>query len=254
MELRNIEFIRNIDEVLIDSKKIENIRNNIKLGDLYVLKKFFDKKIIMEIRNYCKNVGRHSIPNYHPIKEGSHNFHRLNKIDERSHVKGCFHQFSFFPWNQDYFDLFNKAKKIYALKNLTSKHEPNAFLNNKPEKGCTARLAVQFYPKGSGFLNKHVDPVDKHQLTVPIMLMSEVGSDFDQGGAFVEKKGQKIILDKEFNIGDVIFFSAEIPHGVLPIDPNTKSSWLNFEGRWMLLFAVNKVSENNDIKDAKDLQ
>lgn len=178
----------------------------------------------------------------------------MNRLDKRAYVKGCFHQFSFFPWNQDYFNLFELTKKAYALKNLTSNHKADKFMGVEPEDGCTARLAVQFYPKGNGLLNKHVDPVDKHQLTVPIMIMSEKGLDYQSGGAYIEKNGEKIILDDICEMGDVVYFSAEIPHGVLPIDPDDTTPWLNFEGRWMLLLAVNKVSSNQDIKNAQDLE
>ena len=254
MELRNIKHIVDIDKVLNNPETIQEIRKDIQNGDVYILKNYFSKDLIYSIREYCKRVGQNSIPNYVPIKEGAPNFHRMNRLDKRAYVKGCFHQFSFFPWNQDYFNLFELTKKAYALKNLTSNHEADKFLDSKPEDGCTARLAVQFYPKGNGLLNKHVDPVDKHQLTVPIMIMSEKGKDFIRGGAYVEKDGKKIILDEECEMGDIVYFSAEIPHGVLPIDPEDSTPWLDFQGRWMLLLAVNKVSGNTVIANAKDLE
>lgn len=254
MELRDIKHIVDIDKVLNNPETIQEIRKDIQNGDVYILKNYFSKDLIYSIREYCKRVGQNSIPNYVPIEEGAPNFHRMNRLDKRAYVKGCFHQFSFFPWNQDYFNLFELTKKAYALKNLTSNHEADKFLDSKPEDGCTARLAVQFYPKGNGLLNKHVDPVDKHQLTVPIMIMSEKGKDFIRGGAYVEKDGKKIILDEECEMGDIVYFSAEIPHGVLPIDPEDSTPWLDFQGRWMLLLAVNKVSGNTVIANAKDLE
>ena len=254
MELRDIKHIVDLDKVLNNPETIQEIRKDIQNGDVYILKNYFSKDLIYSIREYCKRVGQNSIPNYVPIEEGAPNFHRMNRLDKRAYVKGCFHQFSFFPWNQDYFNLFELTKKAYALKNLTSNHKADKFLDTKPTDGCTARLAVQFYPKGHGLLNKHVDPVDKHQLTVPIMIMSEKGKDFLRGGAYVEKDGKKIILDEECEMGDIVYFSAEIPHGVLPIDPEDNCSWLDFQGRWMLLLAVNKVSGNTVIANAKDLE
>ena len=254
MELRDIKHIVDLDKVLNNPETIQEIRKDIQNGDVYILKNYFSKDLIYSIREYCKRVGQNSIPNYVPIEEGAPNFHRMNRLDKRAYVKGCFHQFSFFPWTQDYFNLFELTKKAYALKNLTSNHEADKFLDSTPTDGCTARLAVQFYPKGNGLLNKHVDPVDKHQLTVPIMIMSEKGKDFIRGGAYVEKDGKKIILDEECEMGDIVYFSAEIPHGVLPIDPEDNTPWLDFQGRWMLLLAVNKVSGNTVIANAKDLE
>ena len=86
------------------------------------------------------------------------------------------------------------------------------------------------------------------------MIMSEKGLDYNTGGAYVEKDGEKIILDDICEMGDIVYFSAEIPHGVLPIDPDDTTPWLEFQGRWMLLLAVNKVSTNQDIKNAQDLE
>lgn len=256
-KFRDIKVIQRLEleEILNDDNKIQEIRSSIKSGDVYVVKGYFSKELCNEIIDYLKRVGQNSIPNYHPIKNGAPNFHRINKIDSRAYVKGAFHQFSFFPWNQDYFDLFDKCKDAYSLKNLTSNLSKNKFLNIVPEEGCTARIAAQFYPKGYGFLNKHKDPVDTHQLTVPIMILSQKGEHFNEGGAFLcSEDGTKVIIDNLFEPGDVIYFSAEIPHGVEAIDPKSNVPWLNFEGRWMLLLAVNKLSDNSNISNATDLE
>ena len=255
--LREIKYIDNKDllNILNNPSEIQSIRRNIQQGDVYIVKNYFDETKCDSIVDYLRKVGQGSFPNYHPIEKGAPNFHRMNKLDPRAYVKGAFHQFNFFPWNQDYFDLFDSCEAAYALKNLTSNHKANKYLKNEPEEGCTARIAAQFYPRGYGLLNKHTDPVDMHQLTVPIMILSQKGKDFNTGGAYVEKEdGEKIILDDICSKGDIIYFSAEIPHGVLPIDPIVKLPWNNFQGRWMLLLAVNKVAGNTLIADATDLE
>lgn len=256
-------YLRSIVEInrenlkkIIDSKDLINqSRDNLVNGDLYIVKNYLPEETCYQIREYLSNVGRNSIPNYNPIQEGAPNFHRINNLDERSYVNGAFHQFCFFPWNQDYFSLYKIFRDAYYFKNLTSNKRKDEFLGNKVENGCVARIACQFYPKGYGKLNRHIDPVDKHQLTVPIVILSKKGLDFDSGGAYVEKKnGEKVILDDICSIGDVIYFSAEMPHGVLPIDPNDNIPWLEFKGRWMLLLSVNKVLNNTSIKHASDLE
>jgi len=252
--LRNIIEITNIKNVIGDEILIKEIRANVQNGDVYIARNVFSEDLILRIRKYLVKVGQSSIPNYQKIELGAPNFHRMNQVDPRAYVKGCFHQFVFFPWNQDYFNLFELSKEVYFLKNLISNLPADKFLKSEPEDGCTSRLAVQFYPQGQGFLNKHRDPVDHHQLTVPIMIMSKKGVDFQSGGAYVEKEnGEKVILDDICNIGDVIFFNAHMAHGVEKIDPETKTEWLDFKGRWMLLFAVNKLFSNTTISDAVDL-
>jgi hypothetical protein len=87
------------------------------------------------------------------------------------------------------------------------------------------------------------------------LILSQKGEHFNDGGAFLSREdGSKVIIDDFMEQGDVIYFSAEIPHGVDPIDPKSNISWLNFEGRWMLLLAVNKLSDNSLISNATDLE
>ena len=249
-----VNFIENHGSLFNDSKKIAEIKTDIQNGYVYIARKLYSIELIYKIRDYLTRIGQNSLPNYYPIHEGCHNFHRLNRGDERSYVKASFHQFSFFPWNQDLFNFFELFKPVYRMKNLLSGLPKDSFLGTTSEKGCTVRLAFQFYPSGAGAMNKHSDPVDYHQLTVPIMVMSSKGKDFKEGGLFIEPKGgEKIILDDICNIGDVIYMNAQIPHGVIPIDSDLPCDWLSFKGRWSLLFAVNKLSSNEQIQDSKDL-
>lgn len=244
----------NQEEILENPQKISLMKENIVAGDIYIAKKAYAPKTVLEIRDYLKRVGQNSLPNYQPIVEGAPNSHRMNRWDERSYVKGCFHQFSFFPWNQDVFALFNLARDVYRIKNLITGLPENKFMGKTPEEGCAARLSFQFYPKGKGGMNKHSDPVDYHQIAVPMLIMSQKGEDYHTGGGFAEKeKGIKVDVDSACEIGDVVYFNAQIPHGVDLVDPDTNSRWLDFDGRWILLFAINKLADNTAIANASEL-
>ena len=64
----------------------------------------------------------------------------------------------------------------------------------------------------------------------------------------------RVVLDDKADIGDVIYFNAEMVHGVEKIDPDDgHSHWLDFKGRWMGLVAVNKLESNSRINNAVDL-
>ena len=106
--------------------------------------------------------------------------------DKRSYTKGCFHQFSFLPWNQDVFGFFDIAKPIYQLKNLLGNLPKNSFIDGNYKYQCVPRISFQFYPCGKGAMNRHRDPVDDHQLTVPLMLLGRKGIDYTSGGCFAE--------------------------------------------------------------------
>ncbi len=255
MYARDIKYIDNHKALLKDHAAIEEVRANIAAGDTYIARNVYPRPLLEKIRNYLVMVGQSSLPNYHRIEQHAPNFHRMNRIDPRAHVQGCFHQFVFFPWNQDLFDMFTIFKEVYFMKNLLSNLRADSYLGIEPEDGCTARIAFQFYPQGHGRLNMHSDPVDYHQLTVPIMQLSEKGTDFDEGGLYVTREnGEKIIVDDVSGWGDIVYFNARVPHGVLPIDPHKTVDWHDFQGRWMLLFAVNRLFGNANIGDAIDLE
>ncbi len=255
MNQENIYYLESHDELLNDPSLVSLMRTRIEAGGIYIIKNVAEKDFIVQIKLYLTNIGRNSLPNYKKIEEGCLNFHRINLWDKRSYVQACFHQFVFFPWNQDVFNFFEVFKKVYQVRNLISGNQKNKFLGIEPEDNCIARIAFQFYPKGIGGMHKHSDPIDHHQLTAPILQMSKKGVDFKNGGVFVETKdGKKILLEDFADVGDVVYFNAMLPHGVDTIDPECKPNWLSFEGRWTLLFAINKLFDNAQIRDAVDLE
>jgi hypothetical protein len=255
MFIREVRYISNQKEIIQNPTLAAEVRENVLKGDVYIAQNVYSKELVEQFKTYLTGIGMHSFPNYKPIERGCPNFHRINVWDERAFVKGCFHQFVFFPWNQDIFNLFELAKEVYQVKNIISNNPVNKFLGKEPEEDCIGRLAFQFYPSGIGGLNKHQDPVDHHQIAVPTLTMSKKGVDFHTGGAYVEQAdGKRVYLDEITEPGDVIYFNATMFHGVENIDVATTPNWLSFKGRWMLLFATNKLSSNAAISNAVDLE
>jgi hypothetical protein len=231
----------------------------------YILKQLDDERICV-IRGvakrdeigawiaYLSQIGRGSLSGWQAILPNCPNFHRISRWDERSYVKACFHQFSFFPWNDDIFAMFNRFRRVFELRNLLSRAEPAAYLGYEAYDDCIARLSFQFYPKGIGGMNEHIDPVGPHQAVVPLLMMSELGRDFGAGGIFVRTTdGEVVAVENYTNPGDVVLFSPKLAHGVATIDPEKEADWLSFEGRWMGIFAVNKLASNSRVAEAIDL-
>lgn len=234
-----------------DSGWIHPLKEALAAGDVVVWRNFVNVEIAREITDYLTHVGKNSLPNYAPITSSTPNFHRLSQNDERAIVKGCFHQFSFFPWNQDVFDFFSLFRPLFELKNLLGGLRNDSFLARQGNDGVVSRLSFQFYPAGTGHLNAHRDPVGPHQLVVPTVCLSKKGTDFSEGGAYaIDEAGVRHDLDSQLNLGDVQFFNASLRHGVDLIDPSRPSRWLDFRGRWVLLIATNKVAGNSEIADA----
>jgi hypothetical protein len=228
---------------------LESVRDH----DVCVIRRFVDPSYVASIVSYLSQVGRSSLPNRHATQSGCPNHHRAYTWDERSYVKGCYHQFSFFPWNEDIFTFFNVFRPIYQLRNLLSGKAADEFLSTKPQDGCIARLSFQFYPSALGAMNKHADPIDIHQQVVPVMVMSERGRDFRDGGLFFEAPGgERLYVEGPAQPGDIVLSHAQHPHGVEKIDPDAKPDWLSFEGRWSTVFAVNKLADSAHIADPID--
>ena len=242
-----------MDNNKINLKKfnIKDIKKNLLLNKVVVIKKQKNKIFLNQIKNFLTNIAKNNFAEYHKIRLGSPNHFRVNFEDKRSIVDGFFYQFNFFPWNQDQFQIFKFFKDIFKFKNKLNGLEEEKFFNPKKNNDCTIRASFQFYPRGAGYLNKHNDPVDYHQKYLLQMVMSEKGKDFKKGGLFVEINGKKINLDEHVSIGDLIIFKASLKHGVEKIDSNIKNTNLNFNGRWMVLFATNKLANNKKIKDSK---
>ncbi len=246
--------ITGIDQIVGDADRIAELRAEILDGTVVIARSAIDRGLVANLVEYLTRVGRNSLPTYAPIEIGASNFHRLNNSDERSYVEGCFHQFVFYPWNQDVFDLFAVTQDLFRLKSALSGMSPDMYLGREGHGGVVARIAVQFYPSGGGYLNRHRDPAGTHQLTVPTVILSTKGLDFDDGGLYVEdSEGRRSEVDNLAGPGDAVFFDARLIHGVDPIDPEADLDWLSFRGRWSMLIATNKVAGNDDIADADDL-
>lgn len=250
---------------------LQEMRDNLLAGDAYIVPSALPREQLLKIRAYLARVGGSSIPCYHPIAPGAPDHHRLNVNDERAFVKGCFHQFSFFPWNQNVFDLFRLFRPVFEAKNLLSGVAKENFLGTSKDgqDGCCARLSFQFYPSSAGHLARHADPVGPHQLVVPLVLMSDkkghAGAapgdsyDFEEGGVYLERaNGTRVCMDDLGGVGTVVFTNARVVHGVEAIDPiksesGTGADWLAFRGRWMAGTFVNKLPSNTNIGNAIDL-
>lgn len=227
---------------------------DIEQENVCVVRGVISRAEVRQLVDYLTGIGRGSLPNWEAIMPKCPNHHRVNQWDERSHVKACFHQFSFFPWNHDLFNLFQRFREVFALRNLLAGADAGAYLGQEPEEDCTARLSFQFYPRGGGGMNAHIDPAGPHQAVVPTLMLSELGKDFNEGGAFMKNtKGETIWIEKHTNPGDVVLFSPKLVHGVATIDPGETLNWPAFEGRWMSIFAVNKLATNTRVTEAVDL-
>jgi hypothetical protein len=250
-----VEETGSVTDLLQDEGLRERMSAAARDGTICITPRALSPDFVQAVTEYLTQVGLNSLPSRHPTLPGCPNHHRVYQWDELSYVKGCFHQFSFFPWNEDVFELFKVLGPVFRLRNLLNGISADRFLGQKPDDDCIARISFQFYPRGKGAMNKHSDPVDIHQKIVPVLIMSKRGRDYEKGGLYYEAPdGSRVWAEEVAQPGDVVWAFAQIAHGVDLIDPGASPDWLSFRGRWSAIVAVNKMVTNTKIGDAVDLE
>ena len=246
-----------IEELEFDPALLDDARWTAEIGDAlrarraFIIRNVIPPGILAKIVDYLKTVGRHSLPTYEPLLEGCRDFHRLSRADPRNYVISVAHQFAFHSWNQNVFDLFAIVRPVFVMRNLFSGFAAEQFLANTPRDPYVARIAFLHYPRGGGMMAAHADPVGEHQLTVPVLQLSEPGTEYAAGGAFViGPDGETVDVEARMHAGDVFFMNGEVTHGVAPVDPGVPLDWLSFQGRWVMLAAVIKTLANDAAPNA----
>ncbi len=222
---------------LIHSESVVIVKNYLQLNQV--------NSIIQFLLNHVSNTD----PVYEAITHNSTNFYRTNFEDQRAFIKGHFHQVNFFPWNHDEFNFYLLFKNIFHLKNRLNNKNLDRFLDGT-DANFVPKISFQFYDSGAGFLERHTDPVGEHQSVVPILAMSLKGSDFNDGGLEVKVDEEWLSIDDYVHPGDLILIRGDIPHGVRMIDPEKDFNMLS-QGRWMGLFAINKVEGSKKASNSK---
>jgi len=194
------------------------------------LQKFYLKKkpISPKILEGCKN-------GYYISNNTSHGYRAVDR------------SFYFFSWNNDklliYKELLNIYKKIKILNGL----EAEEVTNNTPKNDVVERLHVIHYPIGGGEISKHTDPINISIINHGIF-GSESGKEYDRGGFYViNKKNEKILIDKKVNKGDSVIFFPGLIHGVDPVFlKDQKLDMKSKIGRWYFNF---QLIETHEVKN-----
>lgn len=104
---------------------------------------------------------------------------------------------------------------------------------------------LQQYPRGGGFMVPHRDVYSQLATTEaglgyyqPMLLVSEPGRDFDQGGAYVDRGQERFHYERFCHAGDLIAYDGASIHGVADIDPLQPLDLQSFSGRVVALVSL----------------
>jgi hypothetical protein len=148
------------------------------------------------------------------------------------------HGFYFHPWYPANRPIFGFFREIFEIKNFLAGLPSDAFLDNIPSHGQVARVNVHHYPSGGGYQAEHIDPTGAHARIQTLVVASEMGRDFNEGGLYARERAdaEPQYLDYGTGPGDLIVLSPGIQHGVAPVDPNRPDyAWRSNSGRWIII-------------------
>ena len=94
------------------------------------------------------------------------------------------------------------------------------------------------YPRGGGFMVPHRDHFSQ-VVTVdaglayyqPFLILSEKGRDYQEGGAYIDREGERILYEGSCLTGDVVVYDGRTIHGVADVDPLAALDLDRFSGR-----------------------
>lgn len=132
-------------------------------------------------------------------------------------------------WAEDIYGLRATFTTVAQVRNLLANLPLDFAIDKIEPNGLWTAARVHQYPIGGGFFDTHRDTTlidvsneKRTEFYQIILVMSEKGKDFEEGGAFVDKGDERIILEDIFELGDIIIYDGSTHHGVEEIDPHRK--------------------------------
>ena len=232
-----------------DESFAKDITDSMILGDVYILKKAFEKDFFYNLKLKCYDYFKDRPSSFHKMLEGCPDFHR--KIDlnlgNNYSFKICKHSFYFYNWNKDPLNLYTETYKRWRKIKKLMGYKPNHFEKNTPKDGIVDRIQVVQYPSKYGFIEPHSDPY-KHQKFFISGYMSKKGKDYIDGGFYVLDGNDRVVdVEKYIDVGDLGIGFATIVHGVAPVNRNKDPDWNDTnDGRWFYSLYTN---ESDEVKD-----
>jgi hypothetical protein len=115
---------------------------------------------------------------------------------------------------------------------------PEDFAVHGTEDGYWTAARIHQYPRGGGFMVPHRDLYSRMAVAESgaryaqvFLVMSQKGEDFHEGGAFIERDGERLFYEDSCAPGDVIVYDGQVVHGVGDVDPLEPIDLERFTGR-----------------------
>ncbi len=141
-------------------------------------------------------------------------------------------------WSEDIYGMRATFKKVCRVRNALYGLPQDFAIDGVAQNGYWTASRIHQYPLGGGFFIGHRDTtlmdVAKEKgsgFFQIILVMSQKGVDFEQGGAFVDHDQKRLYLEDTLLPGDIAIYDGQTFHGVEDIDPHKKICLNTINGR-----------------------
>lgn len=149
--------------------------------------------------------------------------------------------------DEDKFNIANFFRTLIEVRDLCA-GRPSPLFDEKLEPPFFNGSRIQIYPSGGGFMSAHTDSTAVNTFNAaangvflqPLLLLSERGVDYQDGGAFYIKDGQKVFIENDTRSGDIVVYDESIEHGVGDVDSTEPFKLDTRRGRIVALTTIYK--------------
>jgi len=209
-------------------------------GRIVILKGAIAPSLVVEFRRAVSRWGKNADPFPHgksPTTEPEINYHRIDDGSIQSSLPHLFHQFGFGNHGRLEGELGTPAVVISQAM-LDLQNEIAGTNLDFSIRGC--RLKVLHYPTGGGYLQQHAHPLEPQRVGL-ILGGAKVGEDLSTGGTFFLTPFGDVDTADCHDIGDIILFRYDLPHGVSAIDADKKLDWSSDAGKWSVVLELRET-------------
>ncbi|WP_353572940.1 hypothetical protein [Candidatus Albibeggiatoa sp. nov. BB20] len=220
------------NQSLIPEISIAEMTQLIEAGHIVVLEKVFDEEKLLTVRQAVSDWADNE-PEFPITKSASIpdlNYHRKDCVSDSKYIKRLLHQYGFA--DLDCLDNELKQQLDSVIQPLLSLQ--NQLANTKYDLSMpNCRFKFYKHCSGGGYFQKHTHPYIP-QKVVFFLSLSRFGQDFNQGHVMFDTPFGSLEVDELFEIGNVIYFKYDLPHGVAAIDQQSTLDWSSDKGLWVM--------------------
>ena len=216
------------------------VRERVMEGRIVILKGAFSSDLMLRFRRALQEWSRTSPPypeGKSPSSTPAANYHRVDDGVIRSALPHIFHQYGLN--SIDHLEpLLREPASLVGQAMLAVENEVAGTHFDLSLTGL--RLKVLHYPAGGGFLEEHIHPLEPQRVGL-VLSASKLDTDVGTGGTYFLSPLGRVEAGPYHDIGDLILFRYDIPHGVSPVDEHRALDWRSEAGKWSVVLDLRET-------------